>query len=444
MTGPEGGGAPPPPLETGENNPVAEGSKNITSLTEDPNASTRGIEGQTGDNGANTPETPASPPDGATEDIGKWEQELKDGGDPDQALRDFASETPDIADAQQAKQDALLDMTPDELNKLADEGDQDAKDILTGMNPSQTSTDTKPYDASYKGMRARLDAAKSLEPEDLQKAAAEGNVIAGQALRDKEKQVAQGAEDYAKQQAQTTSETLDQNPAQTPENPSTAQQESGATEQSDTAQNPENTSAESTDTTSEQKQPTTEQPDAESGEQPEQNDDNAEDTGDKKDKEKTPEEEAAELRLGRDKLVQELLKANPDMKLEDPAVQKFLDLAGENKENMSTMTEMAKQFIGPEAEKNAEKLGLDPKTYAEGSVGGIIQNIEQDLQRLKAELAKNPSAELQNQEKKSNWFVKLLHALLEIIKTMGAMAKAGMEAAMEQKKSEDKKRQEKA
>ncbi len=475
MSGPEGGGAPPPSTES-----LSSGSSDLSPSVESPLTNTTSPEGaaiETG-SGDNAPSSELE-----NVDFDKWEQELADGGDPDKALRDFANDEDNNTDASsnpidtdQAKRDELMDKTPDELAKLAAEGDQDAADFLKGMNPNQTTEDTSnPYDATAAGMRDRLNAARAQSPEDLQKAAAEGNVLAKQALRDQEKQVSAEAEDFLKQQNQQTQEnavssqpdstepqiekptdmTQDTATADQMKNefvagakfhePTAEERANGqqvtptSPEQTSPAQTTETTDTANVDTTSEQNQQDNEQS-QETNEQQEQNDENTEDAGENKDEEKTPEQEAAELRLGRDKLVQEMLKVNPNLDLSKPEVQNFLDMAGENKDNMNTMTEMTKQFIGPEAMATAEKLGMNPETYAKGSVEGIINNMEQNLKQLKAELAKNPTAALKDQEKKDGWVIKLLKALLELIKTLGVMAKSAFESATGKEKKDEKKK----
>lgn len=505
MSGPESGGAPPPSAESsgGGDSVVAKESKPVTTAAENPLSASGSAEGSKIETGSenplqNTESSDAPKTDTLSDgtDLGKMADDLASGKiDVDSEFQKFASESTDQADqnpidAKQAKQDELMNKTPDELAKLAAEGDQDAADFLKGMNPNQTTEDaSKPYDASAAGMRDRLNAARSMAPEDLQKAAAEGNVIAKQALRDQEKQVAAEAEDFVNQQDQSTqpaAETSSQNQTQTPENSSPTQsdttepvieqptdmtQETAAQDQGQdatvdgarfheptaeerangqqvTPTSPEQSTpaqaAETTDTTAAdsgtERNQQTEQPKQETDGTPEQKNENAEDTGEDKDKEKTPEQEAAELRLGRDQLVQKLLEANPNIDLSKPEVQNFLDLAGQNKENMDTMTEMAKQFMGPESKEAAEKLGISQETYAQGSVEGIINNIEQNLQKLKSELAKNPSKELQDKADKDNWFIILLKALLEVIKTGAVMAKAGFDSLRGKEKEKDDKK----
>ena len=108
MSGPEAGGAPPPSTES-----LSSGSSDLSPSVESPLTDATSPEGAAIETGSRD-NAPSSEPENV--DFDKWEQELADGGDPDQALRDFANDEKNTADAptdavdtDQAKRDELMD-----------------------------------------------------------------------------------------------------------------------------------------------------------------------------------------------------------------------------------------------------------------------------------------------------------------------------------------------
>lgn len=161
-------------------------------------------------------------------------------------------------------------------------------------------------------------------------------------------------------------------------------------------------------------------------------------TENKADTERTPEQEASEVRLGRDLLVQKLLKENPNIDLSKPEVQAYLDLAGENADNMKTLTEMTNQFVGEQAKAAADKMGLDPETYAKGSVDGIIADIEKKLAELKKAIDSGDKSKVAEADKKG-WLLKLLKALGAVIGGTLILAGEGAKGAGEALTGKNKK-----
>ncbi len=243
--------------------------------------------------------------------------------------------------------------------------EQPAAAQATGVDQDQHSLDAQ---------QARLNEMMDLKPEDLQKLAAEGNDLAKKALSDMEKQVSQGAEDMLKQQAEAGQPAAPQGAEQTVPTPPSNEQPTAEQVKKDwqdwegQAQYKEPSAAEraqgaKVEATSEAVPPPEATPATVKAEA-EQIANEVADTN--KDTELTPEQKAVEERKQVMQEVQELVKLGVD--INSPEGQAVLDLIAENPDQAEAVKAGVKagaankEIGGPEgaaAAANATAESLD-------------------------------------------------------------------------------------
>jgi hypothetical protein len=215
-----------------------------------------------------------------------------------------------------------IQLTNEENQSLEDKPYNNSEQVTSTSNEQQNNTD----DASIEAQQKRLDDMMSKTPEELQKLAAEGNILAKRALSDMEKQVSAGAEALNKQVAETGDQSTVDGQAQFTE-PSADQRAQGEQVQPVAEQTAANTSAEQAPAptpsaeapvppTSETQAPAAAE--AAQGPNPEN----------KADAELTPEQKAVQERKQLIEGVQSLSKLGVDINSESG--QKVLDLLAEN------------------------------------------------------------------------------------------------------------------
>lgn len=305
-------------------------------------------------------------------------------------------------DAQQSQLDDLNNRSTDELQQMANGGGAQselAKQRLESMGiktdtatqPEATQTEGQtPADGNQPSSETVTPSVQPEVPGEKPPLAEETDVSVVSAAEQIAKDAAENQTGSSSAEGQVPTQPEAAAPAQTPETPAAPQAPEGQAEAVPSA-------------------PETPEAPTEEPQSPEQA--------------KTPEQEAQEMKVARDELVAKIAREYPNVKLGSQEVQDFIDLASENKQNMETIQGAMEQFMGEKARQTAEQMGIKPEELAQGSVNGLITNIENSLAELKKMIESGDKTKVAEAEKKS-WILRLLKGigkfLLEVGKDMAA------------------------